>query len=1232
MKSQRSLIFVPLFICICSSFVLAQQIQVENIGGRPAAGHEVIVKLRAGIANSALQTGPMVEAEMYQAGGNSRLYRVRSEAVDTTTLLNEMKRNSAVEWAEPNYVIEAFDTMPNDPNFSNLWGLNNTGQIVNNRLGKAMADIQALKAWSITTGTQNVVVGVIDSGIDYNHPDLAGNMWTAQQQYQLNVGSSNITCPAGTHGFNAITLTCDPMDDFMHGTHVAGIIGAQGNNSLGVTGVNWKTSIVAFKFLGSNGTGYTFDAVLTIQAAIQMKAQGVNIRVLNASWGSNSESAALKQAIDEAGANDILFVAAAGNSARSNDLVPSYPAAYTSPYQITVAASDSDDTLASFSNWGVSTVQVAAPGVNIQSTMPNNSYAFLSGTSMASPHVAGSAALILSACQLSTQALRTIVMNGIDPIPSHAGMTATGGRINVYRSLTMCGGNPTPSFTLSASPAAVSVSAGGSAQTSISAVPANGFNGSVQLTTGALPAGITASYSSPYLIGSGASTLTLSALSSVMPGNYPITVQGWSGTLNASTTVTLTVGGGAAGDFGLGLSPASISVASGSSAATTLGVSCTNGFNGAVNLSTASAPTGLSVSFSPTSVSGCGNSTITVSVAASTVAGSYPVIVQGASGSTVHSATISVAVTSQADFTVAASPSSITAGAGGSAISTISISGSNGFSGNVSLSISGAPAGVNASFAPPSLTGSGASALTLSVAASTAAGSYPLTVIAVSGGISHTTTINLNVASSTSIVLPSGMTMDPGAQLPYLISLSAPAPSGGAFIMLTISDPSVVALNVTSIFIPEGQNNSSRARITGLSAGSATIVATAAGFGTASGQVQVGAAQGMTMTFSPATLTMAPAATQSLTLVLSKPAPAAGLTVTLSSSNPAVIASPASVVVPYNSTSVQVPITGMGGGSATLTASAAPLCSPTKASVTVMSSLTINTSSLPAGQVGSGYTATLSATGGTQPYQWALLSGTLPSGLTFNTATGQIIGTPTAATNTTLAFKVTDASAPAQSATAQLSLTITAGGGGGGSPTSIAAAGGTPQSTPINAAFSGVLVAVVRDAAGNPLSGVTVTFNAPASGPSARFANGASYATAVTNASGIAVAPALTANANPGSYSVFATVAGVGAPACFELTNIGGAAVLLPAVISVGVGAQAAIPITLSAPAPAGGAFVTLTISDPTVATPNLYSAYIPEGQTTSTRPRVNGLRSGTATLTVAVDGYSPSSTQVQVQ
>jgi len=298
---------------------------------------------------------------------------VRNTQRSTAALLAELQRDPAVETAEPNYLRwVTTNAPPNDPLFSSLWALQNTGQSVNGSAGTAGADIQFLAAWSLArSSTGSVVVAVLDTGVDYTHPDLASNMWVNTGEIPGNgLDDDGNGYVDDYYGYDFIDGMSNPADSGYHGTHVAGTIAALGNNLTGVIGVNYRAKIMALR-ASNDGSTLTDAAVIeALDYATMMKNRGVNIVAVNESFGGGGYSSAERTAMQAAGDAGIVICAAAGNSSANNDTTPTYPASYRLPNMIVVAASDQNDALASFSNYGATTVDLAAPGVNILSTKP----------------------------------------------------------------------------------------------------------------------------------------------------------------------------------------------------------------------------------------------------------------------------------------------------------------------------------------------------------------------------------------------------------------------------------------------------------------------------------------------------------------------------------------------------------------------------------------------------------------------------------------------------------------------------------------------------------------------------------------------------------------------------------------------------------------------------------------------------------------------------------------------
>ena len=290
----RSLVLGLAISVLFSSRVSTQAARGRSAGADAdppaAAQQEVLVKFRSqpSPTERALLRS-QVDADRDDNIGSIGVVRYHSRSLDAAALSAFFASHPNVEYAEPNYIVRS-TAVPNDAGFAQLWGLQNVFHVG--------ADVGAVEAWDVSTGSRANVVAVIDTGIDYRHQDLAANVWSAPSSFTVTIGGATITCAAGTHGFNAILKTCDPMDDNNHGTHTSGTIGATGNNGIGVVGVNWTASVMGIKFLGSGGSGSIADAVNAIEFAIQAKKAfsatgGANVRVLSNSWGGGGSSRTL---------------------------------------------------------------------------------------------------------------------------------------------------------------------------------------------------------------------------------------------------------------------------------------------------------------------------------------------------------------------------------------------------------------------------------------------------------------------------------------------------------------------------------------------------------------------------------------------------------------------------------------------------------------------------------------------------------------------------------------------------------------------------------------------------------------------------------------------------------------------------------------------------------------------------------------------------------------------------
>lgn len=431
MKAGRIIILLAI-ITFASIFVFAQKPAEQFVPD------EILVKFRPGVAREAARdVHSALRANLVEELGDLGWQRVKlGTGISVKEAVARYSENAEVEAVQPNYYYRLLAT-PNDPQFGSLWG---------------MSRISAPQAWDLSTGSSSVVVAVIDTGVRYTHEDLAANMWTNPGE----VNGNNVDDDANGfvddyYGYDFYSNDADPIDETTgfggHGTHTSGTIGAVGNNALGVAGLNWNVRIMAIKIYSPAGTDSTSAMLINAYNYVRMmKNRGINIRVTNNSYGGCNEACgydqATKNAIDALGNAGVLNVFAAGNSGTNNEVTPFYPASYTSPSILAVAASNQSDM--NVYNFGQVSVDLGAPGVGILSTY-RTGYQALGGTSMATPHAAGAAAL-LSAHNpsLSAASLKATLMNSVDRLAQWNGIVKSGGRLNVSNALqnqTVCSFN-----------------------------------------------------------------------------------------------------------------------------------------------------------------------------------------------------------------------------------------------------------------------------------------------------------------------------------------------------------------------------------------------------------------------------------------------------------------------------------------------------------------------------------------------------------------------------------------------------------------------------------------------------------------------------------------------------------------------------------------------------------------------------------------------------------------------
>lgn len=431
-------IYHPLTIVSVLTSILLAHAQPALALEAEAVPGEYLVKLKVPVKKENLQElEQKLGAPIENVIARHRIVRIQKPKIQLPDIvIQSLEENPIVAVAEQNFIYRINKT-PNDPSFFKLWGLKNTGQSDSKSEGIAGIDIDAERAWDITTGSNDVLVAVIDTGVAENHSDLSGNMWINEPEAKGEVGidDDGNGYVDDIHGYNFVEAekpTSVSMDDHGHGSHCAGTIGGYGDDGKGIVGVAWNVKIMAVKFLGADGGGTLEGAIEAIDYAIKNGA-----KILSNSWGGGGESQLLKEAIQRSHDAGALFVAAAGNDSMNNDSSAHYPSNYEVPNVLAVAAIDNKGNLAGFSNFGKKTVHVAAPGVNIFSSVTENGYATWSGTSMATPHVAGVAALLAAnEPEMTSLEIKERIINTVKPIAALRNKVISKGMANAYFALT----------------------------------------------------------------------------------------------------------------------------------------------------------------------------------------------------------------------------------------------------------------------------------------------------------------------------------------------------------------------------------------------------------------------------------------------------------------------------------------------------------------------------------------------------------------------------------------------------------------------------------------------------------------------------------------------------------------------------------------------------------------------------------------------------------------------------
>ena len=392
----------------------------------PAASGRLLVGFKKGVQSERQQQvlealgGRISQRFRSIRGGRLAVVRPRSGRA-IGALRKRLAGHADIAYAEPDYFqFTSADKTPDDPFYALQYALLDSPDD---------HDIDAPAAWG--TRSSCAKVAILDTGIDTDHPDLAGNVYKSEDKPNNNKDDDKNGYVDDTYGYNTIKGKGSGEDDNGHGTHVSGIVAGRGNNDVGVSGTCWSSKLLAVKFMNSRGKGSTSDAIEGIEYAVKR-----GFKIINCSFGSSSKSSSLHDAVDFAQDHNALLVVAAGNDSENIDKHPLYPASYTDSNILAVAATTSDDTLASFSNYGSTAVDVAAPGDSIYSTYLGGGYRVLSGTSMAAPYTAGVAAILRKQESDATYGdLRYAIRHKVDKPPALNGKVAYDGRLNAEKAL-----------------------------------------------------------------------------------------------------------------------------------------------------------------------------------------------------------------------------------------------------------------------------------------------------------------------------------------------------------------------------------------------------------------------------------------------------------------------------------------------------------------------------------------------------------------------------------------------------------------------------------------------------------------------------------------------------------------------------------------------------------------------------------------------------------------------------